>query len=82
MLDEIKNFSPREQCKTLKRLLEERTKSMHCYKEQLDEKTIEVNETVKECNRRIKEVRAFWKDKIYDGKTRSGRILKSSLLKQ
>lgn len=81
VLEEIQMYPPGEQCQKLKRLFVERMKVLHCCREQLTKMQEEVNDTSRKHKRQIEELRSFWKDKVYGGNSRSGRMLKAILNK-
>ena len=79
MVHRIKTYPMKEQCEELEDLFRERTDSMHYYIEKVDEQRREMDEMVNEYKGKIKRVRSFWKDKIYKGGSRAGKILKHAL---
>lgn len=82
MLDEIRKRSLNYQCQKLKHLFLERTKVLHRCREQVDDLQVEKEVMSRECDRRVKEVRKFWREKIYNENSRSGKILKAALQKK
>lgn len=82
MLAEIEEYSPSERYQALKHLFMERTEVLHGAREQVDELHSEMEDLSRECGRKIKEVRNFWKDKILGEGSRSGKIVKTALQKK
>ena len=81
-LNDIKKRPLEEQCEALEDLFKGRTEQMHYFREVVDVHQSEMDDLVKECKRKIKDVRAFWKDKISsENCSRSAKILKNALTK-
>lgn len=82
-LNDIKKRPLDEQCEALEDLFKGRTQQMHYYREIADRHQGEMDELVKECKRKIKDVTTFWKDKICsENCSRSAKILKNALTKK
>ncbi len=66
-------------CKAVEEQLRHTTECMNYYYKQVvvQEKRASAMET--ECRRKIKSIRHFWKDKIYNEQTRGGILLKTSV---
>ena len=79
MLHQIEEYSPNHRCEALKELFLERTKSLHYYRERVDELQLEMDDKSIECRRKIRSIRNFWKDRIYHEQSRSGTLLKNAL---
>ena len=79
LLTRIKKQSLQDQCQSLQELFQQRTESMHYYKEKVDQCQQEKNSIMNECRRKVREIRSFWRDKLYNENSRSGSILKNAL---
>lgn len=79
MLDGFRAYSIEDRCEALEELFLERTKALHYYREKVDELQLKIDDVERDCGRKIREVRKFWKDQVYNGLSRPGQILKAAL---
>ena len=61
--------------------LKQRTELLYQYSKKLKQAEAETELVTEECKRKIRSVRAFWKEKIYSEGSRSGKILKKAMQK-
>lgn len=68
-----------EQYERVQLQLHEASRDIRCYKRAVKEEKKRAIAVEKECQRRVKSVRSFWRDKIYREGCRTGKILKLAM---
>lgn len=78
IFNSIGHLPPREKNKKLEEWFIQRSDTLHFYKEQVRTLKTEMKQQKQESKRTVKEVRDFWKNKVFNEHSRAGQILKKS----
>ena len=70
---------PYEKYSALKVFATEQARSICNLKDELKSQQVTIKDTVLECNRKIKSIRGFWRDKLFYDQARGGTIVKNAL---
>lgn len=79
LLRRIWSLPLQKQCEELTELFKHRTDVLNYFRDRVDAHEIEKAGIVTECRRKILIIRSFWRDKLYHGGTRSGKIVRAAL---